>query len=109
VEIGAHTLTHPCLATQPRDVQEAEIEGARSSLHDLLGSAPESFSYPYGGLDAVGADTVEAVRGAGYRRACLSVAGPVRLGEDHLRLRREVVLDWDEKAFAARLEAWLAR
>jgi peptidoglycan/xylan/chitin deacetylase (PgdA/CDA1 family) len=49
MEIGGHTVDHPCLADQSPDDQEAEIRGVRDRLIAETGEAPTSFAYPYGG------------------------------------------------------------
>ena len=103
VDVGAHTITHPFLASLNPDEQWREIQGSRQSLEELLNSSVTLFSYPYGGPDAMGAVTTELVRKAGYVLACTASGGIARPDADPLKLPRNVVGDWE----AARFEAWL--
>jgi peptidoglycan/xylan/chitin deacetylase (PgdA/CDA1 family) len=64
-EIGAHTQTHPHLATLTLDQQEREIVGSMQDLHSL-GLSPVSFAYPYGERND---DTLAAVQAAGFKTA----------------------------------------
>jgi peptidoglycan/xylan/chitin deacetylase (PgdA/CDA1 family) len=107
VEIGAHTLTHPCLSMLGRDEQWREIDGSRRALQALLDSGPEVFSYPYGGADAVDAVTTQLVREAGYTNACTATRGIVRPDGDPMRIPRNVVGDWDADVFERWLDQWL--
>jgi peptidoglycan/xylan/chitin deacetylase (PgdA/CDA1 family) len=68
IEIGNHTLTHPCLdRCEDMDV-EVEIERAHAILSRTCGSAPRVFAYPNGNLD----HRAEAVlRRLGYEAAFL--------------------------------------
>jgi len=68
VEIGAHTATHPRLPGLSPEDQFQEILSSREFLENLLGRPVESFSYPHGEFDPI---TVDCVRRAGLRRACI--------------------------------------
>jgi peptidoglycan/xylan/chitin deacetylase (PgdA/CDA1 family) len=67
MEVGSHSMTHPDLSGLNPQMLEAEVEGSRQKLSELLGEEVEGFCYPYGSLDRA---TVEAVRQAGYAYAC---------------------------------------
>jgi peptidoglycan/xylan/chitin deacetylase (PgdA/CDA1 family) len=88
VEIGAHTVTHPRLSSQPLEGQRDELQNAKSWLEELLGRPIASFSYPFGGSGHYSGETVRAVRQAGYRRACTSVAHRVAKGDSLHELPR---------------------
>jgi peptidoglycan/xylan/chitin deacetylase (PgdA/CDA1 family) len=77
IEIGAHTVTHPQLASQPLAVQETEIREGKRLLEELVNRPITSFSYPYGGENHYSASTVQLVREAGFNRACSAMARPV--------------------------------
>ena len=109
VEIGAHTVTHPFLATAPADQQWQEIHGSRQSLHQLLGTPPRLFSYPYGGADAVAPATLELVRKAGYTMACTTVGGIAQADCDPLLIPRNVVGDWEGQRFGTWIDRWLSQ
>ena len=70
IEIGAHTVTHPRLSARPLESQRAELQNSKSWLEERLGRPIASFSYPFGGGGHYSAETVRAVREAGYLRAC---------------------------------------
>lgn len=69
VEIGAHTVTHPRLASQTLATQEAELRNSKAWLEDLFGRPIANFSYPFGGSEHYSQETVRVVREAGYLRA----------------------------------------
>ena len=75
MDVGAHTLTHPFLATLPAEEQRKEIDGSRIHLERLLETPVSVFSYPYGGHDAFDAVTTQLVRESGYSLACTSSGG----------------------------------
>lgn len=54
VEIGAHTLTHPRLASLQVEAARAEIADSRARLERELGQPCHHFAYPYGNPDAAG-------------------------------------------------------
>ncbi|MDG4857710.1 polysaccharide deacetylase family protein [Streptomyces sp. T-3] len=51
VEVGSHTLTHPCLDRCEGAAVEREIEDAHRLLTGFLGAPPTSFAYPNGNFD----------------------------------------------------------
>jgi peptidoglycan/xylan/chitin deacetylase (PgdA/CDA1 family) len=105
-EIGSHTVNHPLLASQPREIQERELNDSRRILEGLTGTRVQSLSYPYGGPDAFDETTVEVARSAGYRYACIVRDGQVGRDTDPLRIPRCVVRDWDRREFERRLHRW---
>ena len=84
-EIGSHTLTHPHLASLPRDRARAEIFDSKASLEDRFGIAVRHFCYPYGDYDDATRDLVSA---AGYESAATVRFGANRPGVPPLELRR---------------------
>jgi peptidoglycan/xylan/chitin deacetylase (PgdA/CDA1 family) len=107
VDIGAHTLTHPFLASLDPDEQWREVDGSRQSLERLLQGRVTAFSYPYGGNDAFDAVTTQLVRNAGYTIACTATGGMARPGCDPLLIPRNVVGDWEADRFEQWLDYWL--
>lgn len=106
-EIGAHTVSHPFLSAQPVAVQRRETADCKAALEDMTGAPVKSFSYPFGGPDAVSAQTVQHVQSAGYARACL-VGRHSPAGITELETPRQVVGNWTGDEFERRLRAWLA-
>lgn len=92
VEIGAHTVNHPALPSQPADVQREEIARSKADVEAWLGTEVPGFAYPYGLYD----DTaVAAARSARFTYACSCDGGPARRGSDPHILPRVEVMDCD--------------
>jgi peptidoglycan/xylan/chitin deacetylase (PgdA/CDA1 family) len=104
VDIGAHTVTHPPLATLAAARQRSEIEESRQALASLTGAPPRSFSYPHGSLDA---GTRELVRQAGFTVACCSVPDVATPASDPLALPRLWVDGNRKRRFARWVNRWL--
>ena len=66
VEIGAHTVSHPDLATLDADRCHREVADGKHDLEALLGRPVRSFAYPY---FRSGGHAVAAVRAAGFDSA----------------------------------------
>ncbi|MBK5296484.1 MAG: polysaccharide deacetylase family protein [Vicinamibacteria bacterium] len=66
VTLGAHSRTHPDLATLSPAAIEDELAGCAAHLQRETGVAPELFAYPYGSLSP----TAVAAVAARFRWAC---------------------------------------
>ena len=75
MEIGSHGVAHCMLAKLPRQRMVAEVEESKRMLERELGAPTIALSYPVGGPDSYDAETIEAVRTAGYRVACSYIGG----------------------------------
>jgi peptidoglycan/xylan/chitin deacetylase (PgdA/CDA1 family) len=106
VESGAHTVTHPVLATLPLDSQLDEIRRSKARLQEIVSRPVTSFAYPYGKQRDYAAETVSMVREAGFACACCNFAGAVEQSTDRFQLPRVHVQDWDGEDFAKRLSGW---
>jgi peptidoglycan/xylan/chitin deacetylase (PgdA/CDA1 family) len=71
-ELGAHTLTHPDLATLDYDACLDEIRGSREALERITGTPVQTFAYPSG---SYGPETTAAVREAGLLAAVTTGSG----------------------------------
>jgi peptidoglycan/xylan/chitin deacetylase (PgdA/CDA1 family) len=124
IEIGAHTVEHPVLASLAHEQQRDEIAGSRDQLWEWTGQPIVSFSYPYGRRSALrsGAsrltkdgrlacdyttETVNTVREAGFALACANSGGVVTARSKALELQRVLVRDWNGDEFIERLERFL--
>jgi len=107
VEVGAHTLTHPLLATLPTDEQRTEIDGSRDQLERLLNTRVTLFSYPFGGHDAFDPVTTQLVRESGFTLACTGTGGLASQDCYPFLIPRNVVGDWDADTFARWVDHWL--
>jgi len=105
VEIGAHTRTHPRLASLSEAEQRNEICGSKTTLETMTGSAVRSFSFPFGKASDYTARTIELVRDCGFGSAVCNVSGPVMSTSDRLQLPRCFVEDLNEMTF----KEWLSR
>jgi peptidoglycan/xylan/chitin deacetylase (PgdA/CDA1 family) len=87
--IGAHTLSHPNLAHVSRDEAHAEIAGSKQQLEKAIGDTVDHFSYPHPALNPQWSpDTFEITQKVGFKSAVLTKCGPVRRGDEPLRLKR---------------------
>jgi hypothetical protein len=87
--IGGHTLSHPNLAHVSDTEAKSEIEGCKLRLEKELSSSVEHFSYPHPALNPQCNDrTVAITRAAGYKSSVLTSRGPIRKGDEPLRLKR---------------------
>jgi peptidoglycan/xylan/chitin deacetylase (PgdA/CDA1 family)/GT2 family glycosyltransferase len=67
LDFGAHSRTHPRLASLELDELEQEVSGSRSELEQALGIPVTVFAYPYGDKNEA---VEQAVEQAGYLAAC---------------------------------------
>jgi peptidoglycan/xylan/chitin deacetylase (PgdA/CDA1 family) len=77
IEVGGHTLNHPRLARLDARAQRDEIAGCRDLLEQKLQRPVRAFAYPYGSALDYNAESMAAVREAGYAFACSNRYGPV--------------------------------
>jgi len=99
MEIGGHSRSHRRLTEVPVRQLAVETAGSRKVLEDLLDGPVESFAYPYGSYNRA---VIEAVRDAGYRRACSTENGLAWRDEDPFRLGRIEIHAGDTRAAFAR-------
>jgi peptidoglycan/xylan/chitin deacetylase (PgdA/CDA1 family) len=85
VELGAHTVSHGCLALLERDAQRSEIGQSKAALETLRGTAVTVFSYPNGSFSDT---TRELVEELGFRCACASIEGAFSRRTDPYRIPR---------------------
>jgi peptidoglycan/xylan/chitin deacetylase (PgdA/CDA1 family) len=77
VSIGAHTLSHPMLATCCDRDATREITESKALLERRLGRPVRHLAYPFGYRSAVGAREVRLARDAGFVTAVTSLPGHV--------------------------------
>jgi peptidoglycan/xylan/chitin deacetylase (PgdA/CDA1 family) len=104
VEIGAHTMTHPVLATLPAIEQRQEIQESKVRLEAMLGREVVSFAYPHGSSTP---EAAASVAQAGFVCACSSHPDALFRTADRFQLPRVVVRDWDGDTFARWLRRWV--
>jgi subfamily B ATP-binding cassette protein MsbA len=101
VEIGGHTVTHPCLPLLDRDAQEWEIVENKRRLEELLERPLRYFSYPHGELSD---DTVSLLKQAGYEAAWTNKSFCLEPSTDLFKLPRVCVEDWNRRDFARKVK-----
>lgn len=67
VEIGSHTLTHPCLINLPPAKLRRELRSSKEIIEDRLGVEAKYLSLPFGRYDN---RTLEYAQEAGYEAVC---------------------------------------
>jgi peptidoglycan/xylan/chitin deacetylase (PgdA/CDA1 family) len=105
VELGAHTVSHGCLALLERDAQQSEIGQSKAALETFRGSAVAVFSYPNGSFSDT---TRELVEEMGFRCACASIEGAFNRRTDPYRIPRIWAPDAAGPAFRRWLGNWVA-
>ncbi len=106
VTLGAHTVTHPLLASLPAAEQAHEIAASRAAVEAIVNRPVTTFAYPYGDHSA---QTRTAARAAGITVACVGGTTAVTSTSDPLCLPRCGVEDWDAAVFSRRLDSWWRR
>lgn len=86
--IGGHTRRHPRLSTLSPESQMEEIAGCKADLEDILESPIQTFAYPYGSALDYDAESVAAVRRAGFDLAFSNRYGPVHVDDGPFAFRR---------------------
>ncbi len=98
MQIGAHTVSHPILATLTVEQAHQEISVSKQYLENLLDEPMGLFAYPNGkpGED-YSPQTVEVVRSLGFDAAVSTQWGASRMGDDLLQIKR--FTPWDKTRF----------
>lgn len=104
VGIGAHTMTHPRLATLSAGEQRRELAEGRARLAELIGRRVDLLAYPFGKPGDLAPETPHLAAEAGYRAAFLSQAGRIVPSSPRYLLPRLSVHDWPAGELARRLE-----
>ena len=103
IEVGAHTVNHPFLATLSIDSQWQEIQQSKADLEAWIGRPVRSFAYPHGNYAP---QTMDLVRNAGFAYACSTVENRVWQQANCFQLPRVVVENCDGETFARWLSNW---
>jgi peptidoglycan/xylan/chitin deacetylase (PgdA/CDA1 family) len=108
MQIGAHTVTHPILASLPLDEARREMQHSQRWLQDLLGERVGLFAYPNG---KPGEDyderSVMLAREIGFDAAVTTVRGAATRRSDPFQLPRFTPWDRTRLRFGARMLATL--
>jgi peptidoglycan/xylan/chitin deacetylase (PgdA/CDA1 family) len=104
VTMGAHSVTHPRLATLTEEEQRHEIVASKGELERLLGKEVTVFAYPFGKKTDFNETSARICREAGYRKAAAAFPGEVHRWTDPFRIPRHFVYNWDAEMFANKLK-----
>ena len=105
MQIGAHTVSHPILATLSRQEAGDEIARSRDTLQALLGEKVGMFAYPNGkpGTDYLPEVHPGLVRELGFDAAVSTRWAAARRGEDVFQIPRFTPWDRSRLKFGLRL------
>lgn len=101
ITFGAHTKTHPILATQSAQDQRDEIEGSRHDLEALGVRVSPVFAYPNGQPDDWNADTETVLTAAGFIGALTTMEGVNDAITPSMQLRRFTLDNTEDPAVFA--------
>ena len=102
IEVGAHTVNHPALASISAEEQRDEIIRSKADVERIIGAPVRGFSYPHGSCTGA---TVDTVRAAGFACACNAAPAPLTSATDPFELPRITVPDCDGDSLARELMA----
>lgn len=110
MQIGAHTVTHPILATLPLEGQAQEMAASRAKLQQAIGAPVTMLAYPNGkpGRDYA-ESSVSIARELGFETAVSTAAGVADARSDPFQLPRFTPWDRTRVRFNLRIAAALAR
>jgi peptidoglycan/xylan/chitin deacetylase (PgdA/CDA1 family) len=116
IQFGSHTVTHPQLHELSAGKIQEEIVNSKRTIEEKLGSAVDSFAYPYAfpQTDTAFKNRLRDTLGqAGYRNGVCTIVGRAKPTSEALFLERLPMNSWDDSAlFEAKLRGaydWIAK
>ena len=110
MQIGAHTVSHPILATLDRSTAHAEIAESKNTLESLLGERVGLFAYPNGKPEVdYNSESADIVRGLGFDAAVSTRWAASSADTDMLQIPRFTPWDRTNLRFGARMATNLLR
>jgi peptidoglycan/xylan/chitin deacetylase (PgdA/CDA1 family) len=88
ITIGAHTVSHPILASLSFEQARQEIEAGRQALAAAIGYEPVLFAYPNGQSRDFTPEIAEHLRSTGWQAAVTTEPGIATTSSDPMRLPR---------------------
>jgi peptidoglycan/xylan/chitin deacetylase (PgdA/CDA1 family) len=105
MHIGAHTQSHPILASLTQQAARVEIKASKDILERILGESVDLFAYPNGKPEQdYTARDVQLVREAGFKAAVSTQWGVNRKQTDVYQIRR--FTPWDKTPGKFLLRLW---
>lgn len=102
--IGAHTVSHPLLPGQSKEIQYEEISQSKQILQSLTHQNIDLFAYPSGKYNDC---TIQILTQLKFKAAFTTVKKPIQYKEDPYRLGRFQVNNWTGAEFKKSLSHWL--
>lgn len=110
MQIGAHTVSHPILATLDRSTAHAEIAESKKTLESLLGERVGLFAYPNGKPQVdYNSESVDIVRGLGFDAAVSTRWAASNADTDMSQIPRFTPWDTTSLRFGTRMATNLLR
>lgn len=104
MQIGAHTVSHPILATTSRDIAKDEILQSKAFLEELLGQPVNFFAYPNGKLGQdYNLEHAKIIQELGFSAAVSTNWGVASKDSDYFQLPRFTPWDRNHLKFGTRL------
>lgn len=107
IEIGSHTVTHPCLAMCSVEDIVRELADSKKILENWIGHKIHSVSYPYGTRQDFNQDVLAVAKSSGYQLGCINEADLCRHNGDRFQIPRLLVRDQSGDEFERWLSAWI--
>jgi peptidoglycan/xylan/chitin deacetylase (PgdA/CDA1 family) len=107
IELGSHTVSHPCLSRlEPHDL-EHELTASKARLEEHVGAPVVALAYPFGGRSAFDDGVIAAARRSGYRVATTYIPGinSVSAAERFMLRRQHVERDTTRAYFEGLVNA----
>lgn len=102
--IGAHTVSHPDLASLSPSAQQQELVKSKRFLEEAISREVTLLAYPYGSCNL---ETVRLAAEAGFHAAVTTQDCPVVSTSAKYKLGRFLVDDWGGKQLDTYLKSWL--
>jgi len=103
IEIGSHTVSHPCLARLDQKTLERELQHSKSDLEAHTRMRVSALAYPFGGAQAFDRNVIATAKRVGYRVATTYIPGVNELerAEPFTLLRQHVERNTSRSEFEA--------
>jgi peptidoglycan/xylan/chitin deacetylase (PgdA/CDA1 family) len=101
--IGAHTITHPALASHAPSVQEYELATSKLTLNQDTSKSINLVAYPYGDYTD---ETLDITSHLGFKAAFTTKAGVVTNASKNHCISRFQVNDWNGDEFREWINCW---
>jgi peptidoglycan/xylan/chitin deacetylase (PgdA/CDA1 family) len=104
--LGLHTVTHPALSKQAKEIQREEISANKSYLERYSGQSISTLAYPYGDFNKETLALAQELKVAG---AFTTVERLIIPGYHDHQLGRFQVKNWGKITFDRMLTEWFAK